>query len=295
MAKLPSQPVVGKTTIHKLNMNDDADSTDLGACRIRVLQKKLNTPKVLDESLLPSDGKIDTDAFVVNDLPPCEVLRRCGTPSRWKNIQITSILEKHLFIAESNCVKGEWGIYTRKFIAKYTILGVYYGDIFVMSNKDRANNNLHLHQTVDFLNQDQQTLHVRPNKNSFFQYANEKFAFNNCALINPLSTFPFKYSPKIRLSFKKKKKLWHTPNYKIISHQQLQFFEANDYLQEVLYIEDALCRRKYLSFRKQIHKNLQTYPLVISTQDIHAYSEIFIDYGSIYPREHYENNMNYII
>ncbi len=271
-------------------MNDnDADSTDLGARRIRVLQEKLKTAKLLQESLLPNHGRVETDAFVLDDFPQRSVLRR------WQNIQMTSILEKHLCIAESNCANGEWGIYTREFIAKDTILGVYYGDIFVMSNKDRANNNLHLNRTVEFLNPRQQTLHVRPNEHSFFQYANEKFALNNCALVNPLSTLPFKYNPKIRLSFKNKKKLWHTPSYKIISHQELRVYRANDYLQEVLYGPDAAYRRKYLSFRTQIHKNLQKYPLIISREDIEAYSEICINYGTTYPREHYENDINYII
>ena len=278
-----------KIIIGDMNEND-ADSTGQ-ADRRMILQKKLNTAKMLREPLLPDRGMVETDVFVVGGFS--RVQR--GALPRWKHIQMTSILEKHLCIAESNCAKGEWGIHAREFIAKDTILGVYYGDVFVMSKKDRADNNLHLNLTVEFLNSRQQTLHVKPNEHSFFQYANEKFALNNCALVDPLSTLPFKYNPKIRLLKKKKEKLWHTPSYKIISHQELQVYHANDYLQEVLYAPDVNHRRKHASFRTHIHENLRKYPLIVSTEDIEAYSEIFINYGAIYPREHYENNINYII
>ena len=188
-----------KIIIGDMNEND-ADSTGQ-ADRRMILQKKLNTAKMLREPLLPDRGMVETDVFVVGGFS--RVQR--GALPRWKHIQMTSILEKHLCIAESNCAKGEWGIHAREFIAKDTILGVYYGDVFVMSKKDRADNNLHLNLTVEFLNSRQQTLHVKPNEHSFFQYANEKFALNNCALVDPLSTLPFKYNPKIRLLKKKKR------------------------------------------------------------------------------------------
>ena len=268
--------------------NEDASSLPR-VSEIDQLKSKLKTIKYFGEyrgrfNDLQKD--VTKDAFVISE-------------TFLSDIQMTTIFEKHLFVAESlRTARGQWGIYTRKLIKQNTILGVYYGKIFTMSQKRENDRELSYPLAVGIRiqgNGHQKNKYVSPNNHSFFHYANEKAIQNNCALLDPLPLCTqYSHSPKIKLAVKKKN-TWERPTYKICSHQKIDLYHINDYLEEIQTATDIVHKRKYTARRKKIHEILTKYPLIVSTQDIAPFSEILIPYGNEYDRDSYENSVNYII
>ena len=120
--------------------NEDAPSLPC-VSEIDQLKSKLKTIKYFGEyrgrfNDLQKD--VTKDAFVISE-------------TFLSDIQMTTIFEKHLFVAESlRTARGQWGIYTRKLIKQNTILGVYYGKIFTMSQKRENDRELSYPLAVGF-------------------------------------------------------------------------------------------------------------------------------------------------